>query len=487
LIVSRSATIKGGKSIDDDEGLCLQSMTTENLSATATAVPNPKTNEHSDTQTRDQLPPELYQYFLSDAAKEHKPSPIRGLYHLESKPGLISLLAGKPNDAMFPFESFSFTITDPSHSSHSIPVSLTGASLAEGLQYGPTAGLPRLVEWFTGLQERVHGRKPSEGWGLTVGNGSQDVIYKAINAIVNPGDPILIEAPVYAGVLPILRSLHCELVEVATDENGVCSSDLRSILENWPEGKQKPKAFYTVPYGCNPTGMTATTDRRREVLQLAREHNFLILEDDPYYYLYFGKRERPPSYFRLELETPELGRVIRFDSFSKILSAGMRMGFASGPKPIIDVMNLHTSISNLQSSSLVQAITLALAEKWGYTGFLTHTEVVAEFYREKRDVFQKALQTHLGDLAEWRTPEAGMFFWFKLLINPNPNEEGDSRELIQTKAYENGVLALPGSVFLPNGGETAYVRAAFSLSTPEQVNEALRRLREVVLKERDRK
>ena len=63
--------------------------------------------------------------------------------------------------------------------------------------------------------------------------------------------------------------------------------------------------------------------------------------DDPYYYLYFGKRDRPPSYFKLELETPEIGRVIRFDSFSKILSAGMRMGFASGPKPIIDVMDLH--------------------------------------------------------------------------------------------------------------------------------------------------
>jgi len=385
---------------------------------------------------------------------------------------------------MFPFESFSFTITDPSHSSQSIPVSLTGTDLSAGLQYGPTAGLPRLNEWFIGLQERTHGRKRSEGWRLTIGNGSQDVIYKAINAIMNPGDPILIEAPVYAGVLPILRSLHCELVEVGTDENGVCSGDLRSILETWPAGKQKPKAFYTVPYGCNPTGMTATIERRREVLQLAREFNFLILEDDPYYYLYFGKAERPPSYFKLELETPELGRVIRFDSFSKILSAGMRMGFASGPKPILDAMNLHTQFANLQGSSLVQAITLALVEKWGYEGFLTHTGAVAAFYGEKSDTFEKALQTHLGDLAEWRTPEAGMFFWFKLLVNPDPNEEGDSKELIQTKAYENGVLALPGTVFLPNGRKTAYVRAAFSLSTAEQVNEALRRLREVLLRER---
>lgn len=79
---------------------------------------------------------------------------------------------------MFPFESLSLTITDPSHSSQSIPVSLTGASLAAGLQYGPIAGLPRLNEWFVGLQEWVHGREPSEGWRVTVGNGSQDLIYK---------------------------------------------------------------------------------------------------------------------------------------------------------------------------------------------------------------------------------------------------------------------------------------------------------------------
>lgn len=79
---------------------------------------------------------------------------------------------------MFPFESFSFTITNPSHPSQSIPVSLSGASLAAGLQYGPTPGLPGLNEWFVGLQERVHGRKPSEGWRITVGNGSQDLIYK---------------------------------------------------------------------------------------------------------------------------------------------------------------------------------------------------------------------------------------------------------------------------------------------------------------------
>ncbi|KAH7921589.1 PLP-dependent transferase [Leucogyrophana mollusca] len=433
-----------------------------------------------------QLPEEFYRDFLSIDAKTRKPSPIRGLFPLENRPGVISLLAGKPNDAMFPFTSFNFMVKSPTDTSKEIPVTLDGADLALGLQYGATAGLPRLVEWFTGLQELSHKRKKGEGWRLSVGGGSQDMLYKAVTAIVNPGDPVLVESPVYAGVLPMFETLHCEQIEVETDAEGIRSESLRSILENWPASKPKPKVLYTVPYGCNPTGMTASTPRRKEVLELARVHNFIILEDDPYYYLYFGKAERPPSYFQLELDEPEVGRVLRFDSLSKILSAGMRIGFASGPKPFLDAIDLHTGTANLQGSHLTQAITLALLEKWGYDNFITHTHNVAAFYKQKRDVFEKALSTHLAGLAEWSTPEAGMFVWFKLLMNPvgDVSAEGDSEDLIRTKAYEGGVLALPGTVFLPDGRKTAYVRASFSLSTEEQVNEALKRLRTVILKER---
>ncbi|KAG1804892.1 pyridoxal phosphate-dependent transferase [Suillus plorans] len=460
----------------------------DGIIVSASAVTTPvETNGHAVEKVVKSLPVDFYTEFLSDAAKIRKPSPIRGLFPLENKPGVISLLAGKPNDAMFPFKSLSFNITSPTDPSQEQSISLSGKDLSAGLQYGPTGGLPRLLKWFIGLQTLSHGRKSGEGWSLSMGSGSQDLIYKAVNALVNPGDAVLVESPVYAGVIPMFKSLHCEQIEIETDANGVCSHSLRDILENWPIGKPKPKVFYTVPYGCNPTGMTATVERRKEVLQLAREHNFLILEDDPYFYLYFGKAARPPSYFQLELDEPVVGRVIRFDSFSKILSAGIRMGFASGPKPIIDAIDLHTASANLQSSSLIQAITLALVEEWGYANFFAHTQAVAEFYRKKRDVFESALNAHLSGLAEWCTPEAGMFFWFKLLLSPNHTpgvDEGDSEDLIRTKAYENGVLALPGTVFLPNGRKTSFVRASFSLCTEEQVNEALKRLRDVLLKER---
>jgi len=227
-----------------------------------------------------------------------------------------------------------------------------------------------------------------------------------------------------------------------------------------------------------------------EVLALSREHDLIILEGlslTSEYNLYFGPSNRPPSYFALDRSQPEVGRVVRFDSFSKILSSGIRVGFVSGPECIVRSMDLHTMAVNLQPSSLSQALALKVLEAWGYTGFATHTARVAEFYKEKRDVFEQAMQRHLAGLAEWSTPEAGMFFWFKLVLSDGASSrdgDDDSESLIRTKALERGVLALPGTVFFPNGRKTAYVRASFSTLPAEQVDEALRRLREVILDER---
>lgn len=160
--------------------------------------------------------------------------------------------------------------------------------------------------------------------------------------------------------------------------------------------------------------MTATLERRREVLQVARAHNILILEDDPYFYLYFGKEERPPSYFALESQMGGLvGNVIRFDSFSKVLSAGIRIGCIAGPEPILRAVDMHTGTANLQVSSLTQAIAYSLFSGWGYEGLKKHVDYVSQFYRAKRDVFENAMKRHLDGLAEWVTPEAGMFFWYE--------------------------------------------------------------------------
>ncbi|KAJ7683649.1 TdiD protein [Mycena rosella] len=442
----------------------------------------------SDTTTAPtSLPENFYPPFLSDVAKTRLPSPIRSLLPLEATPGILSLLAGKPNPTTFPFTSFSFTASAPPSEGgeggeEDIALTLSGAELAAALQYGPTGGMAPLVDWLVELQHTVHGRTRGEGWTLSVGSGSQDLLSKAIIALLNPGDAVLVQSPVYAGVIPLFHSLHCDQIEVDADADGISTVSLRAILEDWPAGKPKPRVLYTIPYGGNPTGATATLDRRREVLQLAREHDFLIMEDDPYFYLFYGSGERAPSYFAMERADAScaghpVGRVLRFDSISKILSAGMRIGFVTGPAPLVRAIDAHTATANLQPASLTQAVALKLLAAWGHDGFLRHTRGVSAFYRAKRDVFEAAMQRHLAGLAEWASPQAGLFFWFKLLLP----DGGDSAQLVRTEAFERGVLALPGTVFLPNGRTTAYVRAAFSLLTAEEVDEALKRLRETVL------
>ncbi|KAI0635984.1 PLP-dependent transferase [Trametes polyzona] len=429
------------------------------------------------------LPKEFYDQFMSESSKRRIEDPIRALLPLEDRPGVISLLAGKPNTDTFPITSMQFNLRDPATGVER-PVALSSAELAKGLQYSGSAGIPELLDWLVGLQEYNHGRSRGEGWGLCFGTGSSDLIYKAVNALLDPGDVALIEAPIYAGVFPVFHGTGCEMIEIHTDQHGTDVDGLRKRLESWPAGKPKPKVLYTVPFGCNPTGMTTTLERRLQVLELARKHNFLILEDDPYYYLYFGSAPRPPSYFTLERDQPEVGRVIRFDSLSKVLSSGMRIGFISAPQIIIDAVILHTMTSNLQPPTLTQVLTLRLLKEWGYAGLRAHVERVAQFYHAKRDAFEALMRKHLDGLAEWATPEAGMFFWFRLKLAEDDAAEGDSEAVIRTKALEKGVLAIPGTVFHPGGRKSAYVRASFSLLPEDQVDEALRRLREVILEAR---
>ncbi|KAF8300129.1 PLP-dependent transferase [Clavulina sp. PMI_390] len=431
------------------------------------------------------FPPEFYEPFFSAHSKTWSAGAIRGVMIHENKPGMLSLLAGKPNSSTFPITSLSMKIKSPVPPFTETTIELEQDKLDEALQYGPLIGQGDLVNQLFDLQLAFHGRKRDPSWRISIGAGGQDVIYKIITTLTDPGDVVLCEAPTWAGILPALRSSMAELVEVPIDSRGIRSSELRRMLENWPKNKKMPKFIYTVPYGCNPSGITAAIERRKELLELARKYQFIILEDDPYYLLYYGEEARPPSYFELEgQDNYGTGIVVRSDSFSKVFSPGLRMGFVSGPTSIVNRIDLFTSQAQLQPSSLSQSVVSAILAKWEIDGFRAHAHTVAQFYDARRKVFEAAMEKHLGGLVEYTSPVAGMFLWFKLLIPPpadDPNAtEGDSNELITQVAFKRGVLACPGGSFFAGGRRSAYVRAAFSVLTDEETDEALRRLAEVV-------
>lgn len=284
---------------------------------------------------------------------------------------------------------------------------------------------------------------------------------------------MLIESPVYTGAIPEMTIAGAQFVEIDCDGQGMSAEKLSDVMENWPEDKPRPKLVYTVPTGNNPSGASAGKQRKIDILNLARKHDFLILEDDPYYFLTFDGG-RVPSYFALEKELGgERGRVLRLDSMSKVLSSGLRIGWATGPKRLIQAMDLHTSSANLQPNSTSQAIVQQLFNHWGIEGLLDHVTRVAGFYRTKRDAFEKAAEKYMGDIATWVTPKAGMFLWLKLDVE-------DSNELIQERAIKNGVIALPGNVFYPTPRQTPYTRLSYSMASIEDAEEAFRRLRKTV-------
>lgn len=398
-----------------------------------------------------------YSRFISKRSQARKPSAIRALQPLISLPGMISLGGGLPHPSTFPILDMKFTLTNGEI------VTIPENEMRRALQYSNTNGLPDLIEWLKQLQIEEH--KPSYDFDICIGNGSQDVLSKSFEMLIEEGDSILIEKPAYVGALAFLRPMNLNFIDIETDRDGLIPECLEKALENWKDEKTRPKVLYTVPVAGNPTGVNISLERKKKIYAIAQKYNFIILEDDPYYYLQFSE-QRIPSYFSMDVD----GRVLRFDSFSKILSSGIRIGWVSGPKPLINRIVLHTQAANLHPSGLSQTFALSILRRWGIFGFLEHTRKNARFYESKRDIFIKSAEKYLEGLAEWNVPKAGMFIWLKLLGIK------DSETLIKKKAIEKKVLMVPGFEFFPNNDITPYVRASFSTATKEEIDEALKRL-----------
>ncbi|KAK2899912.1 kynurenine/alpha-aminoadipate aminotransferase, mitochondrial [Channa argus] len=419
-----------------------------------------------------------YARFLTAVSAARKPSPIRILTEIQqrSPPSLISLAGGAPNPNTFPFQSASIEVKNGE------TVTFDEAAMKRALQYSASSGIPELLTWMKNLQKKLHNPptasySPEKGqMDMCVTTGSQEGLCKVFEMLVNPGDNVLLDVPTYSGTLAALQPLGCNLINVPSDQHGIIPGDLKEVLSRWNPlevhrpSSTAPKILYTIPNGGNPTGASMTTQRKKEVYELARKYDILIVEDDPYYFLQFNK-PWAPTFLSMDVD----GRVIRTDSFSKILSSGLRIGFVTGPKPLVDRVVLHIQASTMHTSTFTQLMVSQLLHSWGQEGFLQHIDRVIEFYRKQRDAMISSADKWLKEVAEWHTPTAGMFLWIKL------KGIADTQQLIMERALEKEVLLVPGGVFMINSSDPCpYVRAAFSLSTPEQIDEAFRRLSSLI-------
>jgi len=416
-----------------------------------------------------------YASMLSLVSSLRTPSPIRSLQPLLAIPGMISLGGGLPNPSLFPFKEMQVTLTDGS------AINLSGKRIETALQYSPSYGLREFVEALKKIQRREHfASQPTttttteQDWDVLVTTGSQEGVSKAFEMLLNPGDTLITESPTYPAALKILEPFRINIVDVPIDASGLIPEKLEETLEKLHSNRTKVSVLYTIPVGQNPSGVTLSKERRYQIYKIASKYNLLILEDDPYWYLRFpnedGTLDSLPSFLSIDDE----GRVIRFDTFSKILSSGLRLGWVTGPKFLIERLQLHVQSSLLHASGVSQALVLELLEHWNEAGWKDHIFRVSSEYKKRRDIFISLAEKHLAELAEWIVPSAGMFLWLKLKTITNTDD------LIRKKAVEKKVLFLPGSDFFPDKKPTPYLRASFSTATPEEMDLALSRLAEII-------
>lgn len=444
-----------------------------------------------------------YSRYLTARSLARNPSPIRALTAIQAQAGkeMISLAAGAPNSNLFPFESISITLKDQAKTNHI----LKGPELNAALQYSPTIGYAPLRAHFSNIQKAYHNFN-EDLHDIVITPGSQDGLMKILVAMVNRNDKVLIDHPAYSGTLAILQPMGAQLVGINTDKNGMNIDDLEKQLKKGNKG-EGAKLLITVPNGSNPTGASLSLERKLRLLEIADHYDLFIIEDDPYYWLTYDKEDKVPSLFCLEnrkflengtdsdyrntennyRKTAPAGRVLRSDSLSKTISSGIRIGWQTGPKQLIDRVVKHQEASSMHTSTLSQAIVSALFDQWaknnlenpndGTVGFVDHCGGVVDFYVDRCAAIHESCERHLGDIASWDKPTAGMFLWVKI------NGISDTRNLIKDEALKNNVLAVDGQSFSPNDEKSCYVRLSFSQETPERMDEAVKRLGNLIRKE----
>ena len=223
-------------------------------------------------------------------------------------------------------------------------------------------------------------------------------------------------------------------------------------------------------------GATYSTERKKEVYRIAQKFDKILLADDPYYHLYFdgGGNQSRVSFQSLDTD----GRVLRFDSFSKIISSGIRMGYVSGHRSFLEPLQLDQQADELCPSGVSQALLLKLLQSWSKEGFEAHLALVRKEYRRRRDLAaQAAKEAFVGKKVDFHIPRAGMFLWLKL------QNVDDTTQLISHKAVASKVLAVPGSAFY-RGDErqqqSPFVRVSFSAASDLEIIEGMKRIASLV-------
>ena len=396
---------------------------------------------------------ERYAALFSGRAKSTRSSAMRDLMALTAQPQVISLAGGLPDMTVFPPEVMA-----------KVTAQIAAEASARALQYGPTEGLDDVREAIAQVMA-AEGMTAIEPDDILVTTGGQQVIDLVCRTLVDPGDVVIAEAPTYPGAVPCFGSFEADVVQIAMDADGMRVDELEETLDRLEREGRRPKFVYTIPTFHNPAGVTMSLPRRRRLVEVARERELLVLEDNPYGLLRYEGDPLPTLY---SLDGGEF--VIYLGTFSKILSAGIRVGWAVAPGPVFQKLNIGKQAADLCSSSLSQ---LFVATYFRSGLWAEQLERFKEVYRRRRDVMLGALEEFLGPHAEWTRPQGGLFLWATL------PDYIDTTDLL-ARALESDVAFVPGRAAYLDGRGGSSMRLNFSGVAEDDFREGVRRIGRVV-------
>ncbi len=380
-------------------------------------------------------------------------SAIRELFKLLGQPGIISFAGGFPDSAMFDVEGIA-------QASQKVLRDAPGSAL----QYGATEGFMPLREELAKFMalKGVTGLDPQE---LIVTTGSQQALDLVGKTLLEPGDVALVEAPTFLATIQCFKLYGPKVLGVPIDEHGVRVDILEEMIK-----LHRPKIVYLVPTFGNPSGALLSLDRRLKVLELARDTQTVIVEDDPYGDLYFGDTP-PPSLLALSDQVPGSREwLVHAGSLSKVLSPGLRVGWLIAPSELLAKATMCKQFSDAHTSTFAQATAAAYLQSGRMPATLNKVRSV---YAQRAKTMAQCLNQSLGEKISFSQPLGGLFFWARLTgANAGPKDGA----AFAKSAIAQGVAFVPGAPFYANDPDHSTLRLSFATSDEKLIEEGIARL-----------
>jgi 2-aminoadipate transaminase len=394
---------------------------------------------------------------FSSAARGMRFSAIRRMSALIEKPGIISFAPGQPSPDTFPVDRFRKILDD-----------ILAREGAASFQYILTRGIGPLLS-------AVRDYSAAKGMAATADEvlmteGSQQGLDLVARVLIDPGDVVLVERPSYIGATSAFRAAQARMVGVHLGPDGLDLDHLRERHRAETAAGRRVKFLYVIPSFQNPSGISHSLASRRALLEVARELDLLVVEDDPYGDLYF-EAEPLPTLRSMAGEA----EVVYLSSFSKILAPGLRTAFVLGPEELLAKIEVAKQSANLCGSSLDQRIILACLRG----GLIEEQKArIRPYYRAKRDVMLDALAREMPPGVSWTRPRGGLFVWLTL-------PEGVDAESLLEAAVAEGVAYVTGAPFYVEGGGENTMRLTFAKEDAANITEGVQRLARVVRRRLD--